>query len=181
MRLFYAIKLPHSVKDALLHITDQLRPCIHSEHWTQRDNYHLTLAFLGEMSAAQVQTAMRVLYIQQFEPFTLTCEGLGYFRRGSRAIWWVGVTPSAALTECHDTLSRDLAAAGLPVDVRNYRPHLTLGREATTPEGFSPEGLAQTAVGLEIPVSVLSLMESVRIDGKLVYRETASQSASSFH
>jgi 2'-5' RNA ligase len=57
MRLFVAVLPPEQVIDVLYNLPHPEREGV---RWTQRDNLHLTLAFMGEV--ADVDTAIKTLY-----------------------------------------------------------------------------------------------------------------------
>jgi RNA 2',3'-cyclic 3'-phosphodiesterase len=178
MRLFFAITFPESLKDSLAHVATQLQGQLHSGNWTRRDNYHLTLVFLGNMSPGQLASAKEVLHQQIFAPFSISCSGLGRFQKGNRDIWWMGLKPSVSLARLHHSLFAVLWDSGFALEDRPYQPHLTLAREVSTPKDFHPVPELDRSKGLVIPVTSLSLMESVRVDGQLVYREIDRQPAS---
>jgi 2'-5' RNA ligase len=60
MRLFFAITFPDRIKTALADISQRLQAQLPSGHWTRRENYHLTLVFLGEMTPTQASAAKTV-------------------------------------------------------------------------------------------------------------------------
>ena len=180
MRLFYAITLSDAIKTALATTAQQLQTQLSSGRWTRRENYHLTLVFLGEMTPVQTTAAKAVLHSQLFTPFALSFTGLGRFRKGNRDIWWMGIEQSDDLLRLYHSLFTAVTQTGFKLEHRTYRPHLTLAREVATPTGFPFEPDTSNLHGLTMPVKTISLMESVRVDGCLVYREVDRQSASQY-
>lgn len=202
MRLFFAITFPDRIKTALADISQQLQAQLPSGHWTRRENYHLTLVFLGEMTPTQANAAKAVLHTQAFTAFELNFGDFGRFRKGNRDIWWMGIAQSYELARLYDALFTALTQTGFKLESRPYRPHLTLAREVKTPPGLSvsagvyraqnptlpiaaipsetipSETICVEAIPTEaIPVEAISLMESVRVDGRLMYREIDRQPA----
>ena len=95
LRLFIAISLPESWTAALHSASAVLRK--HSLHgsFTRRENFHLTLAFLGNLaSPAPVQKAMSAV---EAAPFILRATAPGRFCRPDGDVWWVGIAMLAVL------------------------------------------------------------------------------------
>ncbi len=167
MRLFIAFCFDDRTKDALMAVQRRLSDCA-SGNFTERENLHLTLAFLGEMGD---DAAVRRMIAERFHaPVRLEFDRVGTFRRD---LYWVGVKPDPALDALYAGLVADLRRAGLSGDwPQRLTPHITLGREvrlrAQPDLAFEP--FAMTA-------RRLSLMKSERIAGRLTYTEIFGKSA----
>lgn len=172
MRLFYALLFPQEIRDALCALMDRMRPCFRSGVFTLRENLHLTLAFLGEMGPEQTRAARAALEALHAEPFPLRFGSAGCFRHSGGDVYWAGVERSRELEELHGMLDGELRARGLPVDGRPFRPHLTLVRQGVPADGF---GAQFEVPALSMRVDRVSLMESGRIGGRLVYTEKEFQ------
>ena len=89
---------------------------------------HLTLHFLGPVPAQELSALVAVLKGVPGEGFTLTL--------GVPEVWSNGVavlrpeSAPAGLLRLHRNLAQCVAAFGLPLDPRPYRPHVTLARRA---------------------------------------------------
>ena len=163
MRLFIAVNFNDDTKNKLLTLRDELRSNSTKGNFTLFENIHLTLAFLGECNARQVETIKSVMDATSFKPFDLIIKRIGRFRRGSDDIWWAGVRENNILLDLHRNLTAELCAKGFQLDNRKYSPHITLGREIVTeasPRQIEPFGET---------VSKIELMKSERIRGKLTY------------
>lgn len=123
-RLFTALELPHDVADEL----ELLRGGVDGARWIDRDSYHLTLRFIGDVEgpvAAELQAALDS--IGGF-PFELTLKGINAFGgRKPRAIW-AGVRQSDALMALQADHEAVCRRVGLPLEPRQYTPHVTLAR-----------------------------------------------------
>lgn len=94
----------------------------------RRDTLHLTLAFLGEISADRVAAARAAAdALAGTEGFDLTLDRLGYWQH-NRILWAGGVSPR--LTLLADGLATRLRAAGFALDTRGFAAHVTLLRDA---------------------------------------------------
>ncbi|MEX2501236.1 MAG: RNA 2',3'-cyclic phosphodiesterase [Trueperaceae bacterium] len=101
--------------------------------WVAPASLHLTLAFLGDLSAPLRRAAACAVAEAAAEtaPFDWGVRGWGGFPTRERArVLWVGVDPGAeAIVDLQARLVQRLRAHGVPVDVhRRFVPHLTLGR-----------------------------------------------------
>ena len=126
-RLFVAIPLPAPVRDELLTLTTPLAGIT----WTQPDQLHLTLRFLGDVPEEKIEAITVRLATVRVEPFVLPIEGLGAFPLKSPPhTLWIGVGPGHPhLHQLRQRIDDAVLAAGLPgLDVRTFHPHVTLAR-----------------------------------------------------
>jgi 2'-5' RNA ligase len=122
---------------------------------TPPGNLHLTLAFLGEIGDEAVEGAGAAVRETAAERpgWTLHWSGAGVFPGRSRPrVLWLGVDGGEALLDAHIALNAALAALGLPVEDRPYRPHLTLARVRRP--GLDPERRAAVVAHLETLAAV---------------------------
>jgi len=125
-RLFFALWPDAALQEALYRLGEtMLRPG--DGRRTPLPNIHLTLAFLGSVSADAQACSENAAAKVQAEPFTLRLEMLGCFRRSG--ILWVGTerTPPG-LSALVRVLSDGLQTCGYEPDERPFRSHLTLAR-----------------------------------------------------
>lgn len=129
-RLFVAVDLPDEIKDALQLICHG----VEGARWVQERQFHLTLAFLGELSGPQVARVEQGLKRVRGDPFELQLQGVGHFPpRGTPKLLWAGVEPSDELLELHERVRSALRQCGLQPETRRYAPHITLGRLRAAP------------------------------------------------
>jgi RNA 2',3'-cyclic 3'-phosphodiesterase len=134
MRLFVAITPPPAVLDELEAIVAPLRAAWPGLRWTSQAAWHLTLAFLGEVSEekAAALPARLERAAHRHPVLSLSFGPGGAFPAPGRArVVWAGIRgDGAALT----ALARSVAAgarragAGPPDEGRAFRPHVTLAR-----------------------------------------------------
>jgi 2'-5' RNA ligase len=169
MRLFIAINFNDTTRSALLALRDNLRSYSKRGRFSLPENLHLTLAFLDECNAKRTAAVKAAMDTVSFEPFDIQVERVGRFKRGGGewdappAIWWAGLRECKPLLDLQRELTDKLIAAGFALEKREYKPHITLGREIVTdaaPWQIEPFGETVTSI---------DLMKSERIDGKLTY------------
>ena len=163
MRLFIAINFNPDTRLRLLAVRDELRSYSKGGNFTVPENIHLTLAFLGECTAEQTAAVKAVMNTIRFEPFPISINCVGRFKRNDGDLWWMGMAESKPLLKLQQELSDRLIANGFTLEKRKYSPHITLGRKvitSATPWAVKPFGET---------VNTFELMKSERLGGKLIY------------
>jgi RNA 2',3'-cyclic 3'-phosphodiesterase len=117
-------------------------------------NIHLTLAFLGNVPRATLQSLEILAASLKGSACDLAIDHVGYWRHNR--ILWAGVEQCPdALPALAGTLSARLREAEFRLDDRPYVPHVTLLREARR----APAGAAVPLIAW--PVHDFALVESV--------------------
>lgn len=160
MRLFIAIQFNRPMEDALTAVRDQwIRQGIKG-NYTRRENWHLTLAFIGEYAHPErVLSAMESVPLQ---PFPLEPDGVGSYG----GLWWVAPKVTDEMQAYVKALRRALADAGIPFDRKKFSPHITMIRE---PSSNRIPPVALPVAGMT--VSHVSLMRSDRGKNGVIYTE----------
>jgi 2'-5' RNA ligase len=128
LRLFVALDAPDGVVADLAAAVEPVRAEQPRLRWVPAARWHLTLAFLGavEPRRAAELTARLARAAGRHPPVPLELAGAGRF--GNRVLW-VGVQGAVGDV---GRLAASVAAAGrhagIPVEDRTYRPHLTIAR-----------------------------------------------------
>lgn len=167
MRLFIALLLEEHALARLYDGVTALKRASLQGNFTHKQNLHLTLAFLGETNrVGEIKSAMTET---DASPFRLCIDRLGSFHRAGGDLYWAGLQKSSSLTSLQSGLSRLLLQRGFTLEEREYRPHLTLGRQVLLPESFQKRQWEAQYLPIETSVTNISLMQSQRIAGRLVY------------
>jgi 2'-5' RNA ligase len=131
--------------------------------WTGRELQHLTLAFYGDVPGSRVPALVRELGDVAGPEVHLRLAGAGTFpERGAPRVLWIGVDGDV---ESLAGLARAAAdagrAAGIDVDRRPYRPHLTVGRwPAAAPVDRKVAGALGPYAGPHFVAAEIVLMRS---------------------
>lgn len=124
-RLFVAIDFPAPVREQLALICFGLKDA----RWTEKDQMHLTVRFIGEVEGSQFLDVRDALEDVVAPPFDLHLRGLGHFPpRGKPQVLWAGVAGSEALSVLHDRVEAAVVRAGRPPEGRKFHAHVTLAR-----------------------------------------------------
>lgn len=161
MRLFVSIQPPPDVLAALDAELGRARAVApHGLRWTRPEQWHLTLAFLGEVPDEDVPALTDALAaVVDDTPMTLRLAGGGCF--GTRVLW-VGLAGDVhALRRLAANIGTAAGEAGIELEEKSFRPHLTLARAGREKADLRPaaEELAQI-VGPVWDVEAVQLMRS---------------------
>jgi RNA 2',3'-cyclic 3'-phosphodiesterase len=138
VRLFVALDVPPAATGHLEGAVAAVREQHAGLRWIPADRLHLTLAFLGEVREPALDPLSQRLerVCARHQEMSLCFAGAGRF--GSRVLW-VGVsgdlTPLSRLAQSVGAAARK---AGVVVDERVHRPHVTLARSRTTSLDLRP-------------------------------------------
>lgn len=168
MRAFIALQLSRAFADETAGLARQLAPVVKGR-FSPRENYHLTLAFLGEIGETQARDAMAALdsACVGVEMVDLRPEGLGHFGRPSDATLWLGISTTPELADLCASVRAELLSAGISFDDKSFRPHITLARRARLPRGNMPE----LAFPLPAHASHVALFKSTLTQDGPIYKE----------
>lgn len=143
MRLFIALAPPAGVLEGLDTACAPFRRARDDLRWTGLDAWHVTLAFLSEVSQTQLTRLVPRLEraARRHTAFSLSFAGAGAFPSAGRAnVLWSGLAGDRrALSELAASVAAAARRAGAPPPDagRGYRPHVTLAR-CRTPTDVGP-------------------------------------------
>ena len=124
MRLFAAISPPDEVRDRL----EALQSGLPEKPRVPWENFHVTLAFFGEVDAHREADLDAAVSKISFAPFDLTLNGVDAFGGDRPRHLYAAVAPSEPLTKLQAAITRAARDAGVEVEARKYVPHVTLAR-----------------------------------------------------
>ncbi len=129
MRLFTAIDIPTDLTEALRSFVSRLRPAAKIS-WSSVENLHVTTKFIGEWPEPRLDEMKRALAsVQVTGPIEIGVKGLGWFPNERRPrVFWAGIDGREALRTLARATEDAVAELGIPVEKRDYAPHLTLAR-----------------------------------------------------
>ena len=132
-RLFAAIELGadalHHVADEQTRLAETMRGA--SIRWTKRDQLHITLVFIGEVSDERAGTIIEVMRdVIPHPPFRFELGGIGAFPpHGAPRVLWIGVKSGAeSIVRVQGLLVDRLEGVGVKREPRPFSPHITLAR-----------------------------------------------------
>ncbi|KAA1049741.1 RNA 2',3'-cyclic phosphodiesterase [Pseudocitrobacter sp. 73] len=161
-RVFFAIEIPSKIQRQIVRWRadnfpeDAGRPVAAA-------NMHITLAFLGEISAEK-QAALATMAGRIRQPgFTLHLDDAGQWLR-SRVVWLGTRQPPRGLLQLANLLRAQAARSGCYQSPQPFHPHLTLLRNTAHAVPIPAPGFHW-----EIPVNEFVLYESHFLNGRTRY------------
>jgi 2'-5' RNA ligase len=133
LRTFIAIDISSEILRKIDEITSFLKTQTPPDtlKWVAIQNLHLTLKFLGEISADQVNNikSLTASALKDFKAFNMSIEGLGMYPNPNKVrVVWLGCKNGQSLIRAYEILDRTLASGGIEREKRSFSPHLTIGR-----------------------------------------------------
>lgn len=166
VRTFFALVPDEPVRVALVDLARDVARRSRGRAVTG-EHVHLTLAFLGDVPATDVPALRDVGASIPHLGAVLDFDTLGAWRASGVAWTAPSVTPPA-LVALHAALGTALADAGVALETRAFRPHVTLARRCVQP-------LPRTRTPpIRWHVDRLSLVGSELLPQGPVYRDLAS-------
>lgn len=162
-RVFLALWPPQETLQAIDALADNASACCGGRR-TQRDNLHLTLAFIGTVTPGQLEVLKAVAGCIRSEPFEWQLDRVDYWPHNHIA--WAGCNlMPAGLHRLFESLYHGLAAAGFSLEARRFAPHVTLLRKAAR-----CDKLPELTQAISWPVLDFALVESVLQTAAARYR-----------
>lgn len=142
IRAFLALRMDPCVIELLEEAQDRLRGLLgggkRKISWARPRAIHLTLKFLGDVDAASVEdiAAAAERAASGCPPLELALGPLGGFPKAANPrVVWAGIEENPGLTALQERLEEELKTIGFEPEGRKFRPHLTLCRVKSNPDG----------------------------------------------
>ncbi|MFO1185503.1 MAG: RNA 2',3'-cyclic phosphodiesterase [Bauldia sp.] len=123
-RLFTGIEIPTRVAEQLA----RLRGGLAAARWIDRELYHLTLRFIGDVDGAVADDIADLLSQVRRRRFDLVLSGLDCLGPRQNRVIVARAQPDTALIELQAEHERLLQRMGVAADPRRFQPHVTLAR-----------------------------------------------------
>lgn len=131
VRAFVAVKVPGKIADELENFLAELRH-LAPIRWVRREQFHITLKFLGELPHEVIEQVKDSLEpLKFFAPFTIELNHIGAFPNlnAPRVLWLGGEGGASELGRLARKVDEVLSTeAGLERESRKFRAHMTLAR-----------------------------------------------------
>jgi RNA 2',3'-cyclic 3'-phosphodiesterase len=135
-RLFFALWPPVDLQARLADVASDLQRELGGKA-TRADSIHLTLVFLGDVAAAQVEAVKALGESVRCEPFTLKLDTSGCWAH-NRIAWVAPASTPQPLAGLAAELQTRVRALGFTIDERPYAAHITLVRKAARARRAAP-------------------------------------------
>lgn len=173
LRAFVAVQIPQEIKIQIMAQTLELRQQAgRGVRWGSVENIHITLKFLGDITAKQVDVLSDALQtrVRTHLPFEIALAGVGTFPNGTfpnqkrPRIIWVGLADGEKrLTKLQQAVEAESVALGHAPDPKPFSPHLTLGRVRESLTGQELLMLQNALTGRDIRLAGRFLVNAVHL------------------
>jgi len=170
LRTFIAVDFPIEIKAKIEEITTYFRTQLPSNviKWVDANNMHLTLKFMGETTANQLEPIKRAMQqvVTTFPIFEIAIENLGMYPNAKKPrVIWLGISGEENLISLHKKLDLALKEIGIQPERRPFSPHLTVGRVRRS---VDPESVI--IVGKTLSEFKVSTLGRVKINELIYYQ-----------
>jgi 2'-5' RNA ligase len=128
-RLFFALKPAPAERDELGNAAQSLSLGQESR-LVPRSNYHLTLAFVGEVAVSQLPTLQQIGARRVTRALALKFDAFEYWPKPEVVVAAVRTIPEGLQSLWHQ-LHQELTSHGWALDAKRLRPHVTLARKVS--------------------------------------------------
>ena len=123
-RIFIAVKI--DTGENLLNMISDLKAGLKEERvkWTEIENFHITLAFLGDTEETKIKAINNMLRTtcEGFGEFEIIIKGAGVFKNFSDPrILWTGIEASEKLNKLYDCIKSGLKDTGISLEERHFQ------------------------------------------------------------
>ena len=130
MRAFIAIDVSEEVRDAIVRAQDFIGTKEAKIKFVERENLHITLKFLGEITQEQAEEIKRVLaeIAKRHKKHEVRVKGIGVFPNPNYVrVIWAGVENDEGIKAIAQDIERELSKLGFKKD-KEFVAHVTIGR-----------------------------------------------------
>jgi RNA 2',3'-cyclic 3'-phosphodiesterase len=171
MRIFVGIDLDSEIRVRIDRFVEGVQGFAPDARWARPESLHITLKFIGEQSAAQVEAITARLNRVEAGALEIRCAGYGFFPTAKAPrVFWIGIQAGPALGALAATIDDAVAELGIAREDRPYSPHLTLARAgggSGAPKWRAGDGTNKTFTVLEKRLGAMGKLDF----GTMIARE----------
>ena len=170
MRTFLCIPIKDDLRDHIASVAEELREQVDARvSWVQRENYHVTVRFLGEIDPSltvDLKEACRAV-TSQIAPFEIPLDRVGGFPSlDNPRVLWVGGKAPFPFLDLLSLLNSSLSQVGFPQGRAESIAHITIARV----KGRVHTPLSQVAKQITQPAWTLHAKRLVLMESRLTPR-----------
>jgi len=125
IRLFTAIPIPKDIRREV----NLMQGGIEKALWTDLDNYHITLSFIGNVDDYVERDVFSILSTITMKSFEINFNGMDTFSKGDKlSHLWTGIDNSDPIRELKKRIDSLLKHHRIQYDDRKFTPHMSLAR-----------------------------------------------------
>ncbi|WP_042345239.1 RNA 2',3'-cyclic phosphodiesterase [Bacillus massiliigorillae] len=143
---FIALSLPEHVKNQLHTKVNVLQERYDFKKWVHKEDFHITLAFLGASDEQKWQNCMEKVaeQLKDYSAFPLRLTHFGVFGHHDKPrIFWCGPQYEECLYTLQTKVSEACKQSGYILDTKPFNPHITIARKYNNEMNFTEEHLKE--------------------------------------
>lgn len=165
MRLFIAVNINSRSKDLIEKKMNVLKEEYNGQFkWVKKENWHLTLEFIGEASEEEKDKLIDVLKNINFKEHNeyIQFSKLDAFPdiKQAKVLYLALEQGTDVLKDLNERLGKELFKYGFECDERDYIPHLTLGRNKSKAIKIKKDYLKNNFINIYAQIESISLYKS---------------------
>lgn len=173
MKLFVAFLFEDEKKDIIFDILQEAKLISSAGNFTDFNNLHLTVFYIGDTTPEQLEQLKVNLSEIDFKSFNYVTNKIKCFSKSNnQKIVYLGVEHSDELHNIYHKIVDKINLSGFDFHYQKYTPHITLGRKVKFKEYETVSNIY--CIPLTINARKISIMETKRVGGKLVYEKLFS-------
>ena len=174
MRVFFAFELNNEDKEYIHIIQNKMKATVNSGNFTEKNNFHITLRFIGEINEEKIGSLLEVLddIAANAKPLVFNLNKIGMFDKKGKKTIWMGSESNEVLNDIYIDIEKLITDKNFDKEDKVFLPHITLVRSARIKDCKDIELID---IHKEIKISSISLMESKRVEGVLRYIPIANR------
>ena len=172
-RLFFAVPIPAEFHSNILQ-ANQLNKEGRLVRWVEPQNYHLTLKFIGDFPSDRIDALTHKVSETNFpKPSRLESKKWAVFPNARNPrVWVLQFSEDDILPEIVRIIDKICGEFGILCNIRNFKPHLTVGR---TRRNANPQSLVELFLKTPLPEVyffpyVIALYESNLTQDGAIYK-----------
>lgn len=128
---FIGIPVSADVKETFSVWQDNLKTALPFKQWTDKDDFHITLRFLGPVREVEIlEMGKKLKQIESQEPFSLNIDRIGTFgNKQQPRVLFAEVGRTNALMALYEHVETCLAYMGYSRETRPFHPHITFAKK----------------------------------------------------
>lgn len=168
MRTFIAVDFQTEILDKIEQIGNYFKTQtpVGALKWVAKENLHLTLKFIGEVSPAKINEIKTLTggVLISSTSFGIEIKGLGLYPTVNKPrVIWLGIENNLALVNIHKRLDQALSQAHIKPDNRPFSPHLTIARVRRNTPPDQVRAIGKTISQFKVGSLGISKIETIRI------------------
>src|ERR1700722_4720394 len=115
MRIFIALDIDDVIRERIIRFMEGIREFAPDARWVRPESLHVTLKFVGEKPADNIEEIKQTMATINAIPFDLVFRGFGFFPTTKAArVFWIGIQSGPQLVALASSIDDAASNLGIP-------------------------------------------------------------------